>query len=72
MEIIYFLIPLGLVLVALAVWAFMWAVRSGQFDDLEGPAHRILMDEDVPRKSIAGSQDQPSGREDDNKKNGPV
>jgi len=32
-----------------AIWAFVWAVRSGQFDDLEGPAHRILMDDDDPR-----------------------
>ena len=46
MEVIYLLIPLALVLVAVAVWVFFWAVRSGQFDDLEGPAHRILMDEE--------------------------
>lgn len=49
MTILYMLIPLGLVLLGVAVWAFMWAVRSGQFDDLEGPAHRILMDDDDPR-----------------------
>ena len=48
MEIIYLLIPLSLVLVGGIVWAFFWAVRSGQFDDLEGPAHRILMDDDRP------------------------
>ncbi len=46
MEILFLLIPLSLVLVAVIVWALMWAVRSGQFDDLEGPAHRILMDDD--------------------------
>ena len=46
MDILYLLIPLGIVLLGIAVWAFMWAVRSGQFDDLEGPAHRILMDDD--------------------------
>ena len=46
MSILYLLIPLGLVLLGIAVWAFMWAVRSGQFEDLEGPAHRILMDDD--------------------------
>ena len=50
MNILYLLIPLGLVLLGVAIWAFMWAVRSGQFDDLEGPAHRILMDDDVPTK----------------------
>jgi cbb3-type cytochrome oxidase maturation protein len=46
MNIIYFLIPLGLVLLVAAVAAFFWAVRSGQFDDLETPAWRILMDDD--------------------------
>jgi len=50
MEIIYLLIPMALLLVAAIVWAFFWSVRSGQFDDLEGPAHRILMDDDRPVK----------------------
>ena len=51
MDVLYLLIPLSLVLVGLIVWAFMYAVRSGQFDDLEGPAHRILMDDDdEPRR----------------------
>ncbi len=49
MDIIFLLIPLALVLVVIIVWVFMWAVRSDQFDDLEGPAHRILMDEDEPK-----------------------
>ena len=49
MNILYLLIPLGLVLLGIALWAFMWAVRSGQFEDLEGPAHRMLMDDDDPR-----------------------
>ena len=49
MDIIFLLIPLALVLVVVMVWVFMWAVRSDQFDDLEGPAHRILMDEDEPK-----------------------
>lgn len=46
MSILYLLIPLTLILLALAVWAFFWAVKNDQFDDLEGPAHRILFDED--------------------------
>lgn len=46
MNVIYFLIPMALILVAAIAWAFFWAVRSGQFDDLEGPAHRIIMDDD--------------------------
>jgi cbb3-type cytochrome oxidase maturation protein len=46
MEIIYLLIPVSLLLLGLIVWILLWAVRNGQYDDLEGPAHRILMDED--------------------------
>jgi cbb3-type cytochrome oxidase maturation protein len=49
MEVLYILIPLAMVVVALAVWAFVWSVRSGQFEDLEGPAWRILMDDDDPK-----------------------
>ncbi len=48
MEILYLLIPIALLLVAAMIGAFLWAARSGQFDDLEGPAHRILMDDDAP------------------------
>lgn len=46
MTILYLLIPLSLILLGLAVWAFFWAVKNDQFDDLEGPAHRILFDDD--------------------------
>ena len=49
MEIVYLLVPLAVLVAALVVWLFFWAIRSGQFDDLEGPAHRILMDDDKPR-----------------------
>jgi cbb3-type cytochrome oxidase maturation protein len=57
MEIIYLLIPLSLILVGLIILAFFWAVRSGQFDDLEGPAHRILMDDDAPEQKKPKDQD---------------
>ncbi len=59
MSILYLLIPLALVLLGVALWGFLWAVRSGQFDDLEGPAHRILMDDDDPR--IPHRRDRESG-----------
>ncbi len=52
MNILFLLIPLAVALLALAVWAFLWAVRSGQFEDLEGEAYRILMDDDRP---VAGT-----------------
>lgn len=44
---LYLIIPIVILLVALAIWLFMWAVKSGQFEDLEGPAHRILLDDDL-------------------------
>lgn len=46
MEILYILIPVAILLVIAMIAGFLWAVKSGQFDDLEGPAHRILMDKD--------------------------
>jgi cbb3-type cytochrome oxidase maturation protein len=44
MEILYLMVPLGLVLVALGLWAFFWAVGSGQFDDLDSPGWSVLDD----------------------------
>jgi cbb3-type cytochrome oxidase maturation protein len=46
MDILYLLIPLSVVLVIAIGAAFWWSVRSGQFDDLEGPAYRVLQDDD--------------------------
>ncbi len=46
MSILYILIPLALLVLGAAVWAFFWAVSNGQFDDLDTPAIRILMDDD--------------------------
>jgi cbb3-type cytochrome oxidase maturation protein len=46
MEALYLLIPLSVLIVAIAVWVFFGASDSGQFDDLDGPALRILNDDD--------------------------
>lgn len=48
MESLYLLIPISVVLVFLIGVAFWWSLRSGQFDDMEGPAYRVLMDDDRP------------------------
>jgi cbb3-type cytochrome oxidase maturation protein len=48
MEILYLLIPLSLVLVGLLAWILHWSIKSGQFDDLDGPGQSILMDDDTP------------------------
>ena len=55
MESLFLLIPLSLVIVALAVWLFFRMSDSGQFDDMEGPAHSILMDDDRPREHPPGA-----------------
>ncbi|WP_316365834.1 cbb3-type cytochrome oxidase assembly protein CcoS [Candidatus Thiodiazotropha sp. CDECU1] len=57
MDVIYGLIP-GMILLGLAaVGVLFWAARSGQFDDLDGEAHRILMDDDI--KSVKQKRKKP-------------
>ena len=58
MDILYLLIPLSLVLVFVIAAIFWWSLRSGQFEDLDGPAHSVVMDDDRPPEPIK-SPDQP-------------
>ncbi|MEM6462545.1 MAG: cbb3-type cytochrome oxidase assembly protein CcoS [Pseudomonadota bacterium] len=48
MNTLIYLIPVALFLGALGLLAFLWSIRSGQYDDLDGAAHRILDDGDAP------------------------
>jgi cbb3-type cytochrome oxidase maturation protein len=59
MEILYLLVPISVVVVFLIAIAFWWSLRNGQFDDLEGPGYRILMDDDKAQgnAAIAAQQD---------------
>lgn len=52
MEIIYFLIPVSLLFLAGGIWLFFWAVKSNQFEDMDGPAHRILQDDREERRKL--------------------
>ncbi len=66
MSILYLLIPLAVGLMAIAIVFFLWTVRTGQYDDLEGPAHRILMDDDdpmIPRNARPQKKDQAASSE---------
>lgn len=47
MNVIIYLLPLALGLGLLGLFAFLWALRSGQYNDMEGAAHRVLSDDDV-------------------------
>jgi len=61
MEILILLIPMSVVLALVIGAAFWWSAESGQFDDLEGPGHRILMDDDRPPPSTEPPADPPPG-----------
>lgn len=62
MSILSLLIPVSLVMGAVGLGAFFWSLRSGQFDDLEGDAERILFnDDDAPLER----QERPAGREEE-------
>jgi cbb3-type cytochrome oxidase maturation protein len=51
MNILLFLIPAALALGAVGLGAFLWSLRNGQFDDLDGAANRILIDDDHPKRT---------------------
>ncbi len=67
MSIIYVMIPLALVLVAVAVWALVWAIRSGQFDELESHGWTPVLDDDErPRPDpVAAGDDGSRGEQGD-------
>ncbi len=48
MDVLFILIPIAIAVMLVAIVALLWAIKNGQFDDLEGEAHRILMDDDDP------------------------
>jgi cbb3-type cytochrome oxidase maturation protein len=61
MDILYLLIPVSLFFVFVIAATFWWSLKDGQFDDLEGPGYRILMDDDkaeVPKKRGTIDSDQ--------------
>ena len=55
MDILLLLIPLSLALVAAIGIVFAWSVRSGQYDDLDGPSHRVLADDDGAAPATGGT-----------------
>lgn len=65
MEVLYLLIPMSLVLVFIIGGIFWWSLRQGQFDDLEGPGYRILMDDDSPKALIKQTAENSHGTDDE-------
>ncbi len=64
MTFLYVLVPIAVVLVIIAIWVFTWAVDSGQYDDLDGPAHSILFDDEDPAHLAAQPEEKPANPDD--------
>lgn len=58
MPALYVMIPIALLIVGIAIAVFFWAVDSGQYDDLDSPAHSILFDEQDPDHQAASQRDE--------------
>lgn len=63
MAILLFLIPISLLLLGVAIWAFVWAVRRGQFEDLDTASLDILQDDPPPssRRDVDGKRNDDAG-----------
>lgn len=73
MSIVYLLIPIAIILASIAIWAFFWSVNSGQYEDLESPAHSILYDDDeelIPPEAKADPSENRSARIGNSKADG--
>ena len=68
MTILYIIVPIAIILVSFFVLFFLWAVKEEQFDDLETPAHRMLIDDwnDKPEKVKSWNQLEIMGKEHEN------
>lgn len=64
MPALYVLIPIALLIVAVCIFIFFWAVDSGQYDDLDGPAHSILFDDQDPNH-LAGVDEAGAAHDDE-------
>jgi cbb3-type cytochrome oxidase maturation protein len=60
MESLFLLIPIAIIIAFVIAVLFFWSVKSGQFDDMQGAAHSILMDDDTPSESVSESDDEVS------------
>jgi len=63
MSMLYILIPLAVVLLAVAVWALLWAIRNGQFDDLETHGWSVVLDDDQKPPPMEDTEEKPNKEE---------
>ncbi|MDA3875986.1 MAG: cbb3-type cytochrome oxidase assembly protein CcoS [Halothiobacillus sp.] len=70
MGVLYLFVPLSMIIAGILVWAAFWAIRNNQYEDLDGPAHRILLDDDdpkIPTNPASVRSDSPQTKESDKK-----
>ncbi len=65
MSMLYVLIPLAVILLAVAVWALLWAIKSGQFDDLESHGWSVVLDDDQKPPPIDDDEDSDGSNTED-------
>jgi cbb3-type cytochrome oxidase maturation protein len=70
MESLYLLIPISVLLVFVIGMLFWWSLRSGQYDDLEGPAYRLLMDDRDERPAAREGEREAEGDKADERSRG--
>jgi len=63
MSILYVMIPLAVVLLAVAVWALLWAIKNGQFDDLETHGWSVVLDDDQKPPPMEEAKEKPNKEE---------
>ena len=71
MSMLYVLIPLAIMLLAFAVWALVWAIRTGQFDDLESHGWSVVLDDDQKPPGEPDEALPPNDEETDERKQEP-
>jgi len=70
MAALYVMIPVALIIVALAIKLFFWAVDNGQYEDLDSPAHSILFDDEDPMHTAHMNNKAPKSSPTDEQNNG--
>lgn len=69
MEILHLMVPIAIILVVIAIVIFFWAVRTGQFDDLERQGYSVLLDEDNEQPKSAAKKQQRDSATNTNEEN---
>ena len=64
MNMLYVLIPLAVMLLGIAVWALLWAIRTGQFDDLESQGWSVVLDDDQKPPPFDDEENTENGKEE--------